>query len=296
MQLRTLDTPTVTSLVRAATAAPSLHNAQPWRFRFLTASVTFQVRAALDRALARVDPHGRALHLGCAAALFHLRVAAARAGWLPVTSLLPDPYDPRLLASVRLERPLGGLHPETMDAGAGVGIASDPTAESPDAVLAALAALYPAIRQRHTCRQPFRDEPVPARARAAVCQAARLEGAELRFPEPREAWSVLEQSRDAEGGDLSAFTAATTGQPAAHLALLATEEDRPLDWLRAGQAMARALLVATDLGLSVAMTCHTPRWEEPHAPGRPQLLLRFGYAPPSPATPRRPVHLVLDIT
>jgi nitroreductase len=280
VQLKTLDTQTVTSLARAATAAPSLHNAQPWRFRFLTDSATFQVRAALDRTLPQADPHGRALHLGCAAALFNLRVAAAHAGWLPVTTLLPDPYDPRLLATVRMRRPV---------------VADDAEGMRERTERAELAALYPAIRQRHTCRQPFRDEPVPEPVRAALRRAAEREGAHLHWPSPGEAWVILELSRDAEGHDLARFTTSGTGQPSPQVALLGTPEDRPLDWLRAGQALERLLLVATGHRLAAALTCHTPEWSEPHAPERPQLVLRIGYAPPSPATPRRPVTLVLDI-
>ncbi|MGP3969237.1 Acg family FMN-binding oxidoreductase [Streptomyces sp. 6N223] len=287
MQLKSLDAQTVTSLVRAATAAPSLHNAQPWRFRFLSDSATFQVRAALDRALPRADPHGRALHMGCAAALFNLRVAAAHAGWLPVTTLLPDPYEPRLLATVRMQRPVidhTAFHPAMENNAAELTERTD------------LAALYPAIRQRHTCRRPFREEPVPGPARAALVEAARREGAHLHWPAPGEAWAVLEVSRDAEGRDLAAFTTSGTGQPSPQLALLGTAEDRPLDWLRAGQALERVLLVATSHGLSAALSSHTPEWSEPHAPERPQLVLRIGYADaPSPATQRRAVSLVLDI-
>ncbi len=290
MPVQTLDTHAVTSLVRAATAGPSLHNAQPWRFRFLSDSAMFQIRAALDRCLPQADPHGRALHLGCAAALFNLRVAAAHAAWLPVTRLLPDPYDPRLLATVRLEPPpapgRGGAAPGGPDGHGG--------AEDEMAALAELAALFPAIRQRRTCRQPFRDEPVPPRVLEMLVEAAEREGAHLHFPSPGEAWAILELSQDAEGRDLANFTTSGTGQPA-QLALLGTSEDRPLDWLRAGQALERVLLVATGQGVSAALTSHTPEWSEPHTPARPQTVLRLGYAPPSPATTRRPVQLVLEI-
>jgi hypothetical protein len=281
VHVQTLDTQTVTSLVRAATAAPSLHNVQPWRFRFLRDSATFQVRASLDRCLPHADPHGRALHLGCAAALFNLRVAAAHAAWLPVTTLLPDLYDPRLLATVRLERPSEAFVP------AHPAVLTD-SADSAD--IAPLAALYPAIRLRHTCRRPFRDEPVPVPIRAALREAAQQEGAHLHFTTPGEAWAILELTQDAEGHDRD-FAAGLSPQ----LALLGTSEDRPVDWLRAGQAMERVLLLAAGHGLAAALTSHTPEWTEPHAPERPQLILRIGYAPPSPATPRRPVSQVLDM-
>lgn len=121
MSVRTLDTKTVTALVDDATAAPSMHNAQPWRFLFIRADGAFHVRSDLERTMPHSDPDTRALHIGCGAALFNLRVAAARAGWDPVTELLPTPADPQLLATVRLA---GTARPDS-----------------------ALAALYPAIRQ-----------------------------------------------------------------------------------------------------------------------------------------------------
>ncbi|MQY36610.1 hypothetical protein SRB17_46120 [Streptomyces sp. RB17] len=40
----------------------------------------------------------RGVHLGCGAALFNLRVAAAAAGRHPAVRLLPDRADPQLLA------------------------------------------------------------------------------------------------------------------------------------------------------------------------------------------------------
>ncbi|MGW3141189.1 hypothetical protein ACWDAQ_35895, partial [Streptomyces sp. NPDC001139] len=50
-----LDITTVTALVAAATAAPSLHNAQPWRFRHAAGSRTLELRADLDRRMPRFD-------------------------------------------------------------------------------------------------------------------------------------------------------------------------------------------------------------------------------------------------
>lgn len=256
------------SLIRAATAAPSLRNAQPWRFRYLSDSASLQVRAALDRCLPHDDPHGRSLHLGCAAAVFNLRVAAAHAALLPLTRLLPDAYDPRLLATVLLERPRG----------------ADEVGH-----VAELAALYPAIRRRHTSREPFRDEPLPGPVRAELREAALEEGAGLSFPDPWQAHALLEQARDAEDHGIT--------DPEAHgeVALLGTADDRPADWLHAGQALERVLLVAAGHGVSAALTPHTGEWSEPHAPERPHLLLRFGYGPRAPATPRLPVSQVLDI-
>jgi hypothetical protein len=87
MPAQPLDTTTATALVTAATAAPSLHNAQPWRFRFRSADGVLELWADLDRAMPHTDPDNRALYLGCGAALCNLRVAAAHLA----SSLVPSP-------------------------------------------------------------------------------------------------------------------------------------------------------------------------------------------------------------
>ncbi|WP_420717455.1 hypothetical protein [Streptomyces sp. WM6378] len=112
------------ALVHDAAAAPSMHNAQPWRFCYFQSSNTFHVRADFDRVMPHADPDTRALHLGCGAALLNLRVAVAHGGWYPATRLLPDPADPALLATVQLT----GLGSGDSD----------------------LASLYPAIHERHS--------------------------------------------------------------------------------------------------------------------------------------------------
>lgn len=87
------------------------------------------------------------------------------------------------------------------------------------------------------------------------------------------------------------------------LALVATQGDSVLDWLRAGQALSALLLDATALGLSVSFLnqpIEVPRLRAELAqlfgPGTvPQLLLRLGhYAGELPGlTPRRPLADVL---
>ncbi|MFC5812053.1 Acg family FMN-binding oxidoreductase [Streptomyces heilongjiangensis] len=328
MPVHAIDEKTVTALVEDAAAAPSMHNAQPWEFRFLRDDGTFHVRADLDRAMPRTDPATRALHLGCAAALFNLRVAAAHAGWTPVTELLPDPSDPRLLAVVRLT----GQAPAEDD----------------------LAPLHPAIRRRHTSRQPFSDEVVPDAIKDGLSAAALLEGARLAFPDMWHIQTLLDSVRDAEGRDAHDPAAVeelrhwvrvgtqergTAGdgvpdyafgplkryggapvrdfagrQPlpgretvvfesAPQLAVLGTRDDRPRDWLVAGQAMERVLLQATLDGLATSLTSQALEWPEVRwitrdpesAMGFVQMVMRLGYGPSGPATPRRPVDEVLTI-
>jgi hypothetical protein len=304
-----------------------MYNAQPWRFQFLRDSSAFHLRADLTRAMPRCDPDNRALHLGCGAALFNLRVAASHAGWQPTVELLPNPADSHLLAVIRLTDP---VHSDN-----------------------ALADLYPALHRRHTSREPFAETEIPPDVQAALRHGAELEGGHLVFPGPWHVQTLLELVYDAEGHDagdaerieeLARWTrigaeesTATDGIPAyalgprkrdgkapvrdfagrrpvpgrraatfersPHLALLGTVGDGPEDWLRAGQVMERVLLLATAHGLSTSLTSHALEWTDLRwlvrdpttAIGHVQMVLRLGYGPPVPATPRRPVEDVLDM-
>lgn len=181
MPSRQLDVRTVTALVADATIAPSMHNAQPWRFRWSADTRVLRLRADPERAMHRSDPGDRALHIGCGAALFNLRVAAAHAGLTAHVRLLPDPADPLLLAEVRFPH------------GPGRG-GADPDADAPRR-------LYPWLARRHTSRCPFEEREVPEQVRAALLAAAAQEGAELLFPGPWHVDAVLDLVHDAESRD-----------------------------------------------------------------------------------------------
>ncbi|MDX3801672.1 Acg family FMN-binding oxidoreductase [Streptomyces sp. AK04-3B] len=334
MSVHVLETTAVTGLVEDATAAPSMHNAQPWRFRFLREESTFQVYSDLERAMPRADPTTRGLHLGCAAAVFNLRVAVAHTGWAAATELLPDATEPRLLARVRLTDPASS--------GIENGVEED------------LAPLYPVIRRRHTSRRPFTDEAIPQAIKDALSAAALLEGVRLQFPDAWHVHTLLDLVQDSEGRDALDAAAseelrrwtrvgaessdrANDGVPeyafgprklygrapvrdfagrdmgsgrevaafenAPQLAILGTMSDRPRDWLMAGQAMERVLLQATLDGLATSLTSQALEWPELRwvvrdprsAMGFVQMVLRLGYGPAGPDTPRRPVEEVLDI-
>ncbi|MFF4113503.1 Acg family FMN-binding oxidoreductase [Streptomyces sp. NPDC001714] len=328
MTAQHVDANTLATLVADATAAPSLHNAQPWSFRHLAAEGVVRLYADVSRALPRSDPDGRGLHMGCGAALFNLRVAAAAAGLAPVVRLLPDPADPTLLA----ELALNGTEP-------------------PDQ---ALVALHPAIPRRHSSRHPYSERPIPADLQDRMCEAAGAEGAQLVFPGVWHVQELLELVQDAEGREaldpgLRAETAhwtrtgpagrhaASDGIPAEafgpgrygpatpvrdfaagrrvpgrgwavfernpHIALLGTGHDGPADWLHAGQALERVLLVATAGGLVTSMTSQPLEWPELRWVTRDpssgmahvQMVIRLGYGPQGHPSPRRPVSEVLDV-
>ncbi len=319
MAVRQLDEKTVTTLVAEATLAPSMHNAQPWRFRFLTGERLLLLHADLERAMPRSDPGDRALHIGCGAALLNMRVAAAHAGLAPEVRLLPEPQDPLLLAAVRLTEQTGRGRDDE------------------------LARLHAAIRQRHTSRHPFAEKDLPEDVRTMLRDAAARESATLLFPGAWHAETVLDLIRDAESRDVmdadaredlirwtrlgpEADTAVdgvpeyafgprkrdgrapvrdfagrrpvadrgtTTFEYTPHLALLSTSGDGPADWLRAGQALERVLLEATLADLATSLTSHaleTPELrllvrDPGSGTGQVQMVLRIGYGPRGPATP-----------
>ncbi|WP_308365103.1 nitroreductase [Streptomyces sp. ISL-86] len=163
MSAQPVDTAAAVSLVEDAVTAPSMHNAQPWKFVFREGDGTIELYGDSSRIMPQADPDNRALHLGCAAALFSLRVAAVHAGWQPVVRLLPDAHDPWYLAEIRL----GELGSAELD----------------------LAAFHPALRRRHTSRFPFTDEEIPAAVQDGLCAEALLEGCRLALPD---AWHIDE--------------------------------------------------------------------------------------------------------
>ncbi|WP_371680107.1 nitroreductase [Streptomyces sp. NBC_01276] len=328
MTARTVETETVARLVADAVTAPSMHNAQPWRFVFRPDDEVVELYGDPERAMTRTDPDHRALHLGCAAALFNLRVSAARHGLGARVRLLPDGSRPWLLAGVSFEAAVDGGDE--------------------------LAALYDALRRRHTSRLPFGDEAVPPAVLDGLRAAARLEGCHLTVPGTWHIETLLGLVHDAEhleetdplvraetaawtGGDRSpgptrrdgvpaeAFGPRSSGGPAPvrdfgrdrpvpdrgwavfekrpRLALLGTRGDTRADWLLAGQALERVLLRATADGLATSMTSQPLEWPELRwtvrdplaATGHVQMVLRLGYGPAGPATPRRPVSEVLEV-
>ncbi|MGK4580566.1 Acg family FMN-binding oxidoreductase [Kitasatospora sp. HPMI-4] len=81
------------------------------------------------------------------------------------------------------------------------------------------------------------------------------------------------------------------------LCTIATLGDLPVHWLRAGQALEHVWLLATVHGVRLSVLHQALEWpdtrwalRDPAAgPGYAQLVVRLGYGPPGPATPRRAV-------
>ena len=88
----------VRDVVEQATRAPSVHNTQPWHWCVDGDRVS--LFADLSRQLRYADPDARDLVISCGAALHHLRVAAAAAGWRARVRRLPNPANHAQLATV----------------------------------------------------------------------------------------------------------------------------------------------------------------------------------------------------
>lgn len=93
-----VETEVVKNAVRLACRAPSLHNSQPWQW-VLTDDGKLQLFLDPTRVMLS-DRSGREALIGCGAALDHLRVATAAAGWRAEVSRFPNPDDPNHLATI----------------------------------------------------------------------------------------------------------------------------------------------------------------------------------------------------
>ena len=119
-------------VIDLATRAPSIHNTQPWRFRW--DGDVLDVYADRTRALPVLDPSARQLHISCGGAVENARLAVRVAGRACLVELLPT-ADPDHLArlSVQGEEPASPRERE----------------------------LAHAIPLRHTDRRPFDAREVP---------------------------------------------------------------------------------------------------------------------------------------
>src|SRR5436190_7125887 len=89
-------------VVAAAVWAPSVHNTQPWWFS--ADGQQLSLHAEAGRQLGVADPRGREMMISCGAALFTARLALRSLGYVPQTSVLPDPGEPLLVARVSWQR------------------------------------------------------------------------------------------------------------------------------------------------------------------------------------------------
>lgn len=324
MSVTTLGTPVLEKLVAAAVAAPSLHNTQPWHFRLDPRTRTVLVHAATDRGLRHTDPMGRAVHLSVGCAVLNLRVAAAHFGCEPVTRLLPGPDQPGLLASVRLagsarNSATPGLYEALWRRHSSRfpfsdrPLAGDLLAELAEAAHAEGAWLHlPGPREtdrllRTTWVAEVRNRSDTGRAAESRRWTDGPHPPSLGLPPaalgPQDALDRIPM-RDFGAHRHPEVLPARPYETHPTLALLRTAHDRRTDWLRGGQALERVLLVATAHGVRTSLLHQALEWPDLRegldglpADGRrghTQMVIRLGYGPEGPASPRRGAAEVVD--
>jgi len=319
----TLDAAVLEKLISAAVAAPSIHNTQPWRYRLDPDAATLEVCSVPERSLRHADPRGRALHVSVGAAVYNLRLAVRHAGWEPQVELLPRPGPrPDLLAVVRLERGHGDSRAdaELYDAVWRRHSSRRPFSDAPlpegvvtrlrDAAAAEGALLRFAVGRvserllQLTAEAERRNEDDPQRraeSRRWVRDAGR-DGVSIQALGPQDAEHVLPM-RAFSGPGPGGLPAPQRFEREPTIAVLSTRHDRRRDWLQAGQALEHVLLEATVHAVRVSLLHQAVEWPDlraavlpsPADPEQPQTLVRFGYGPEGPATPRRRVSEVLEV-
>ncbi|CDR04222.1 Acg family FMN-binding oxidoreductase [Streptomyces iranensis] len=329
MQPAMLDAAILEKLISAAVAAPSIHNTQPWRYRLNPDTVTLEVRAAPERALRYTDPMGRALSVSAGAAVFNLRVAVAHFGWDPVVQLLPYRSQPDLLATVRLAAAPADRtgrhdgHDDLYDV-----IWRRHSSRSPYSArrlpARVLCDLTEAARANGATLWLADPQETAWLLRLTAEAERRVSGDPRRLAEsrtwirdtgpygippdalgPRDATGRLPM-RDYLGpqpdGRWGDDRPAAPFEPHPTIAVLTTAQDRRTDWLRAGQALEHVLLLATSHAVRASLLHQALEWsdlrwslsDDHPAPGHVQMLIRLGYGPVGPATPRNGAAEALD--
>jgi nitroreductase len=317
-----VETKVVKTAVQTACRAPSLHNSQPWQWVF----DGNQLRLFLDPTrVMDTDRSGRQALIGCGAALDHLRVAMAAAGWQTHADRFPNADNPDHLASMNFTQLASVTDDDRRRASA--------------------------IGERRTDRLPFAAPPDRESLERSLRRSVDGSGVQLDvLPDdvrPQLAWAsqFAESLRlydtayhselhwwtspfeAAEGIPYTALVSAAeggrvdiervfphthnperrTGVPEDHsmILVLSTDDDSRAAALASGQALSAVLLECTMAGLATCPVSHLTELKSTRQTvsalldhdARPQILVRVGMAPAMekapPPTPRRPLAEVL---
>lgn len=295
------------ALVRSAVLAPSSHNTQPWLFRIGEDRV--DVLADPGRWLSAADPDRRELHLSVGAALENLLLAAEHAGyrhevtyfpeeaspeWIARVSLAPDPrpWRPSLFAAIPRRRTNRRPHrPEPVDPG----LLADLASIAWDSGIRAWTSAD-AGHRRAVARLVARGDRIEFADPAFRRELGEWIGRGLlALP-----WTIARLAQVAvtrtDLGRRMARRDAALVEGAGALLVVVTRADDPVSRVRAGRAMERVWLLATQLGL--ALQPMSQPLQVPHlrrelaeaigaGDGHPQQLFRIGYAEPEKRRARR---------
>ncbi len=264
MGTRTAPEP-IRAAVSVACRAPSVHNSQPWSWVFSCGSL--ELHADRMRALPVVDPLARQMVISCGTALHHLEVAVAEHGLGVVIDRLPDPGNPMLLASVGFVSGTDSVRTRSLRQ-AIPGRWTDRRAfgpPTPDA-LAGLAE----VLGRHDVAITFLGADGPSRLAEATRSGADVRRHDAAYRAelfwwtghscdetgvPRVCCRTVARCRSA-GSSRGEPWSPPVRRIALRWAVLSTDTDTRLDWLRCGEALSELLLEATARGLATCPLTH----------------------------------------
>ncbi len=306
-------------MIGRAVLAPSSHNTQPWFFRLSGSAI--DICADRTRALPANDPDDRELAISCGCALMNLRIAASSEGFGVQVRLLPEPEDPDLLARVSLSEQSNAF---AEDAQLAEFIETRRTYRkrfAPREVSAsALEQLIDAAKREGARLVPLLSEEARQQAAALVAEGDAAQWANTSWRRELAAW--MHPRRRGDGLTIPALAVPVAqlvvrtfdmgdgvgakdrqlAEASPLLAVLSTDSDHPRDWLLAGQALQRILLLGCKFGLQasylnqpIQVASLRPKLQDLVGAGFPQILLRLGYPLEeiSPA-PRRVLNDVIE--
>lgn len=318
-----LDQCLVEAAATAAAAAPSILNCQPWRFH--AAAQRIDVFAVPERAPSLLDAEGREVFLSLGAAVLNLRLSLGAAGVATSVELVPSTLDLRLAATVRVvgRTTLSADEQAAYEAIPGRRTSRLPftdelvpyeefdqlqeAAAAEGAHLEATTGLHKQVVTgaiREADRSQRDDQRLVDDASLWTVQRGEKEGVgippEMLGPTPSDPSALV---RDLAFGQRVGDRPTADFEKSALVAVLLTSGDERADWVRGGMALERVLLTATARGLQVGLLSQVTetsdlRWlvRDPMSRWKhPQIVLRLGYGATPPATPRLPLHDVLEV-
>ncbi|MFB7873794.1 Acg family FMN-binding oxidoreductase [Nocardia sp. NPDC056064] len=311
---------TVRAVFERAARAPSLHNSQPWRWRWDGSTAELLVNA--ERLLPATDMFNREGVLACGVMLHHADLAWAAAGWESRVSRFPDPSVRAHVASLEPRNPHPPGEAELLLGRAVDARYSDRMPMEPPPEWTTTPRVLEFLGDRSQTKVVALD----AAGVGELGRISQLTG-RLRRYDPRYgtemAWwtagpehgdagvpadarpSAADRAQVPVGREFPAGTAAPAeagGADAARVVVLCTDGDAAADLLDCGYALSAILIECTTQGLSTCTVSHITELPAartmlaelvglPH----PQVLVRIGTArtPPPPRTPRLPLDRIL---
>ena len=217
--------PDMARIIEAVHSAPSIFPHRPWEV-VLAGETQDRVDLYADAGRVADNVSPREIAISCGAALYNLRLSLRVAGREPSVWTLP------------------GLDQGSLIDHLGAGRIRIASVEiMPDRIhppSAGVQELYEAMWLRHINPGSYALQPLPLPLLVEMENAAAAELGWLRILHPREQKAILRAT--VRGGELASHDM--------QLMALSTDDDRPLDWLRAGQALQHALLTGTRYSMS----------------------------------------------